>query len=322
MQIFYRVLSSHLALRSKCNYKPYKKITYRPVIFSTHTTSIKKITHRLKSLLLFTLLLPTLGMAADVIFINPEIRAMPPASKNTAAYVSIKNVGNKAVDITSISASDSQNKIIANKVELHTIRKEGDLMQMARVASWAIQPGKTLSLQPGGNHIMLLGVDHAISEGELAFLTINFSDSDSVKIKTQATKKLRSSNSNNLNVAGKTAQIQAGSINELKVNNTWVAQATMKLKNTGKNPLKLTGIDSTFAKIVAIQTNKQLVTNRKSNPLTIRAGKTISFNNKKNQILLNGLDHRLKKGEKIPITLNFSDGDSVLIRVPVLNKTV
>lgn len=63
---------------------------------------------------------------------------------------------------------------IAKKAELHTMSMSGGVMQMRPVAGIDIPAGQPLTLKPGGEHIMLLGLNHPLQEGQNFPLTLTF----------------------------------------------------------------------------------------------------------------------------------------------------
>lgn len=53
----------------------------------------------------------------------------------------------------------------ASKIELHTMAMEGDIMRMRQVMNYTIPAGGTHVLEPGGDHIMLYGVNNPLPAG-------------------------------------------------------------------------------------------------------------------------------------------------------------
>ena len=67
---------------------------------------------------------------------------------------------------------------VADRVELHTMTMEDNVMQMRQVESFTVSEGEPVVLQRGGNHLMLFGVDPAIAIGDTVDLSLEFRDSD------------------------------------------------------------------------------------------------------------------------------------------------
>jgi len=60
----------------------------------------------------------------------------------------------------------------ARSVELHEMRMDGDMMTMRPVQSLELPAGRRVQLQPGGVHVMLVGLVHALSAGETVPVTL------------------------------------------------------------------------------------------------------------------------------------------------------
>jgi periplasmic copper chaperone A len=64
---------------------------------------------------------------------------------------------------------------VANAVELHQMKMEGDMMKMSPVESGIdIPPGGTVELAPGGLHIMFIGIGQPFEEGACVEVTLTF----------------------------------------------------------------------------------------------------------------------------------------------------
>ena len=80
------------------------------------------------------------------------VRAMPPSQTMTAAYATVRNDGDSVITLTGASAT------FAAKSEIHTTLRDGDSVRMAPMGPVPLAPGEHLSLEPGGAHIMLMGI--------------------------------------------------------------------------------------------------------------------------------------------------------------------
>jgi periplasmic copper chaperone A len=72
----------------------------------------------------------------------------------------------------------------AKSVELHQSTMTADgVMQMRKVeGAIPIEAGESLVLQPGGTHLMLLGIEDALKAGEQLILTLEFANAGSVDV--------------------------------------------------------------------------------------------------------------------------------------------
>lgn len=86
-----------------------------------------------------------------------------------AAYFSLHNNG--AVDDRLIAvASDA-----ARRVMLHASVAEGDVMRMISLdEGLALPAGETIVLEPGGNHIMLMGLTAPLAPGDTIKVALTF----------------------------------------------------------------------------------------------------------------------------------------------------
>ena len=97
---------------------------------------------------------------------NAWARATPGKAENGAAYVTIQS---PAADRL-LSASSP----VAKKAEVHTMEMAGMVMKMRPIAALDIPAGSPVALKPGGEHIMLIGLQHPLVEGQSFPLTLNF----------------------------------------------------------------------------------------------------------------------------------------------------
>lgn len=88
------------------------------------------------------------------------VRALPPTSKNTAAYMMITNESGSAQAVVSARSS------IAGKVEVHTTRTVEGLVRMQKLPGLAVADGESVSLTPGGMHLMLFDLAYALEPGD------------------------------------------------------------------------------------------------------------------------------------------------------------
>lgn len=87
------------------------------------------------------------------------VRSLPPGAEVTAAYGTLMNHGAEVVSIANI------NSTLGNEAQMHDVLSEGDQRRMVQLPSIDIAPGESLVFQPGGRHIMLIGVTETPAEG-------------------------------------------------------------------------------------------------------------------------------------------------------------
>ncbi len=103
-------------------------------------------------------------------------RPAPDAVDASTAYLRIHNTGQHDDALVSIQTAD------AALAELHTMNMYGDVAQMRHVNILDIPAGETVILEPGGLHIMLMGLKHPLAEGDTLTLTLHFRSGRSVVV--------------------------------------------------------------------------------------------------------------------------------------------
>lgn len=106
----------------------------------------------------------------DVIIENAFARAVPPGQPNSAAFMTLDNHGHH--DASLVSASSS----VAEVTELHTHTDVDGVMQMRQIDTIEIPAGQQTHLQPGGLHVMLIGLKQNLADGDQIDLTLTFAD--------------------------------------------------------------------------------------------------------------------------------------------------
>lgn len=115
-------------------------------------------------------------MQGDIHIMKPWSRPLPPVSANGAAYMTLVNKGNAPDKLVSVSTP------MAMKAELHTHAMEGGMMKMRRVDGIEIVPGKPAVLEPGGLHVMMMGLTEPLVEGKSYPLTLTFERAGTVEV--------------------------------------------------------------------------------------------------------------------------------------------
>jgi copper(I)-binding protein len=101
---------------------------------------------------------------------HPYARAVPPGQPNSAAFMTLRNMGGEANALIAASSP------AANVVELHTHTMDDGMMKMRRVEQIDIPAKGETELKPGGLHIMLIGLKQQLKPGIKVALTLKFSD--------------------------------------------------------------------------------------------------------------------------------------------------
>jgi len=99
---------------------------------------------------------------------NPRARPSLGVAKNTAAFFTIHNGTAQADKLLSAEGT------VSRKVELHTHLKENGIFKMRQVRSIDVPANGMVALQPGGLHVMVIGVHSPLKVGDTFELKLNF----------------------------------------------------------------------------------------------------------------------------------------------------
>ena len=116
------------------------------------------------------------GVTAKVGF----IKAVPAGSLATAAYLTLYNHGLNSTDIVNVSSP------ISERAELHTHVFEGDRFSMKKLATLSLPHKATFTMEPGGYHIMLIGLKETITPGDQVELWLEFDDGGKLQLTVPA----------------------------------------------------------------------------------------------------------------------------------------
>ncbi|MFK8042323.1 copper chaperone PCu(A)C [Congregibacter sp.] len=103
---------------------------------------------------------------------NAWVRAMPPGQKMTAAYFQVRNPSASAITIKGVSSS-------AGMASLHETRLEGGRSTMQPVNTLTIEAEGVIELEPGGLHIMLMGLQSTPAEGDTVPVCLQTNEGES-----------------------------------------------------------------------------------------------------------------------------------------------
>lgn len=107
------------------------------------------------------------------------IRPAVKAQSGTGGFMRLLSPG--AVTLVGFSTP------VAATAELHQMSMEGDVMRMRPLPSLALPAGEAVALQPGGNHLMLMGLKKPLSAGDQVPVVLKFKDAKG-KLFTQSIK--------------------------------------------------------------------------------------------------------------------------------------
>lgn len=106
---------------------------------------------------------------ASINITNTQVRQNIPPQTITAAYMAIHNQG---PETALVSASTPA----ADVIEIHVMTTDGNMMRMKKINRLPIPTNGSATLQPGGNHLMLIGLKRDLTPGDTLPLTLTFAN--------------------------------------------------------------------------------------------------------------------------------------------------
>jgi len=115
---------------------------------------------------------------------HPWARPTPGGAKNGAAYFVIRNDGQKPDVLIAAGAN------VSERIELHEHINDNGVMKMREVAGGIrVGAGETVKLEPGGYHVMFLGLKQPLKEGEQFPLSLTFKEAGTVEVMVKVEQK-------------------------------------------------------------------------------------------------------------------------------------
>ncbi|MBA3597892.1 MAG: copper chaperone PCu(A)C [Methylibium sp.] len=97
-------------------------------------------------------------------------------------YFKLENRGKTADRLLSVSST------AAERVELHTMKLDGDVMRMRQLDAIELPAGGSVELKPGGDHLMLLGLKAPLELGKSIPLKLTFEKAGDVMVEVKVEK--------------------------------------------------------------------------------------------------------------------------------------
>lgn len=113
----------------------------------------------------------------DLVISQAWSRATPGGAKVAGGFLTIENKGSAPDKLVAVSAE------IAGKVEVHEMAMDNGVMKMRPLdKGLVIEPGKTVKLAPGGNHLMLQNLKRPFKQGDKVPVTLEFEKAGKVAV--------------------------------------------------------------------------------------------------------------------------------------------
>ena len=101
---------------------------------------------------------------AQVTVEDAWVRATVPGQPVAAAYLKLRSARTAALVAVRTP--------VTARAEIHEMRMEGGIMRMRPVARLELPAGKTVELEPGGYHLMLMSITKPLRPGEVVPITL------------------------------------------------------------------------------------------------------------------------------------------------------
>jgi copper(I)-binding protein len=128
-----------------------------------------------KLLLATTLLFSACSTATGIEVSNAWARPAVQGG-NGAVYFLLENHSASVDELTGVSSD------IADAVEMHESKMEGDVMQMQQVMSLPLEGKASVEFAPGGYHVMLIGLKQDLKVGDTFEITLQFNDYEDITL--------------------------------------------------------------------------------------------------------------------------------------------
>ena len=121
-------------------------------------------------------LVPTAIAGQSIKLENAWARESPPLVTTGAAYLKIISVSDQADRILGISGA------VAKTIEIHTHLTENGMTKMRPVEALDVAATETTILEPGGLHVMLIGLKAPLKKGDVFPLTFKFEHAGEISV--------------------------------------------------------------------------------------------------------------------------------------------
>lgn len=121
---------------------------------------------------------PGQDAAGQVVAHDAWARASAGTASTGAVYLALTG-GAQPDRLTGVSTP------VAAMASVHESTAEGGVMRMRAVNALPVPPGKTVTLAPGGYHIMLMELGHPLVAGQTFPLTLSFEHAAPVTVEVQ-----------------------------------------------------------------------------------------------------------------------------------------
>lgn len=104
------------------------------------------------------------------------VREAPAGRPTTAVFLVLTNSGTTARHVVSGATA------VADTLELHEMKRDGNMMQMSPVSRITVPAGGDVTLRPGGLHLMLFGLRKPLVAGDTIRVSLTLDDGTKLEV--------------------------------------------------------------------------------------------------------------------------------------------
>jgi hypothetical protein len=120
--------------------------------------------------------------AADLEVSNAWVRGTVAGQKATGAFMDLKSAEGAAV----VGAASN-----VGMTQVHEMTMDGGVMKMREIKKLDLPAGQTVSLKPGGYHVMLMDLKKPLAKGEVVPITLKVQGKDGKTSEVQVKAEVR-----------------------------------------------------------------------------------------------------------------------------------
>ena len=117
--------------------------------------------------------------STGITVVEPWARATPPGAKVGAAYLQLQAAPGSGDRLVAASSP------VAGVAEIHAHIMDGDIARMRRIDAIPVPAGGSVTLKPGGFHIMLMDLTGPLKAGEAIKLKLRFEKAGEIEVEAR-----------------------------------------------------------------------------------------------------------------------------------------
>ncbi|KAF0284546.1 copper chaperone PCu(A)C [Spiribacter roseus] len=116
---------------------------------------------------------------AELIIEDAWARATPPGFSKGAVYLEIRNDSRRSDTLVGVHTER------AGRAELHRTIEEGGNSRMVHTPRVRVPAEGSVTFEPGGRHVMMMGIDEALTEGERFSLELEAETAGTLRVNVE-----------------------------------------------------------------------------------------------------------------------------------------